>query len=90
MIGDWLDTKGRLLLSEGRAYFQEPQRLWRLGSRMGSGRDEQRVERLEPRTVLAASVLGDEEYLLLWRGRSHVIASRPLTLWARLRALASL
>lgn len=83
VIADWLSPDGVLLASHGGVYVQERYRLWRLGGERG----RQRVLFEGPGGVVTGRVLGDQQYLVMRSGRPVVVATRPLTWWARARAL---
>jgi hypothetical protein len=85
VVADWLGADGHLLASRSGIYFQEKSRLWGLRG----GRGEQRVLYERPHGIVAASAIGDEEYLATRLPGGVEVATRPLTWAARLRAMAS-
>lgn len=82
-IADWLGTGTAVMISDGQAYAQERGSLWRLGERRG----EQRRLSVGPPGLMSARVIGDEEVMFLEGAGGSAVAKRPLTAWARLRAM---
>ena len=86
VIADWLEPGAGVLLSHGTAYAHDRNGLWRLGRRRG---DQRRLFARPPR-VIALSAVGDHEYLVMAGAEGSVVAQRPLTWWARIKAAVAL
>ena len=85
VIADWLDPRAVVLLSHGTAYAYDSSGLWRLGGRRG---DQQRL--FVGRVGGIAVSGGDHGYLVMGRRGGSVVAARPLTWWARIKAAVTL
>lgn len=79
-IADWLGSDGELQVSGDGIYFRERARLWRLGDARG----EQRARSWRLPGAVNALIVDDEEYVFVRTGSGLAVASRPLSLCARL------
>jgi hypothetical protein len=79
-IADWLGSDGELQVSRDRIYFRERARLWRLGDVRG----EQRARSWGLPGTVNARIVDGEEYVFVRTGSGLAVATRPLSLSARL------
>ncbi len=82
VIGDWLDPDTVPLLSNGQAYAQNRESLWRLSAK----REEQSGLYQGPSRLVLPRAIDDEEFMFIQLDRDMVLAKRPLTPWARVRS----
>lgn len=83
VIADWLGSGARLMVTSAGVYAQDRELLWDLGGSRG----EQRVVARGLGWVSSATMVGDEQYLVMESKAGTQIAGRPVTWGARLRSL---
>jgi hypothetical protein len=82
-IADWLAREAAVVGAGRRAYAQQSDLLWSLGTR----REHQRVLYRRSPVSASARAIGDQEYQVVRERTGWTIVKRPLTWWARVRHL---